>query len=71
MREELFQELLLSMRQGGAILRGEMEPARIFVIENGKGQRLKKSTTLKSSSPKPQPNPKRMLQKKSDQKREP
>jgi putative transcriptional regulator len=30
MREDLFSELLESVRQGGAILRGEMEPGRSF-----------------------------------------
>jgi putative transcriptional regulator len=30
MKEELFNELLESVRQGGAILRGEMEPSRTF-----------------------------------------
>lgn len=30
MRDEMFAELLESVRQGGAILRGEMEPARSF-----------------------------------------
>jgi putative transcriptional regulator len=30
MRDDMFEELLESVRQGGAILRGEMEPARTF-----------------------------------------
>lgn len=30
MREELFEELLESIKQGGAILRGEMKPSRVF-----------------------------------------
>ncbi len=33
MNEELFAELLESVREGGAILRGEKEPARKFMIE--------------------------------------
>jgi putative transcriptional regulator len=32
MKEELFQELLESVRQGGAILRGEVEPARVVNV---------------------------------------
>jgi putative transcriptional regulator len=30
MKKELFDELLQSVRQGGAILRGEKKPARIY-----------------------------------------
>lgn len=30
MRDDMFKELLESVRQGGAILRGEMEPSRSF-----------------------------------------
>lgn len=30
MKDEMFQELLESVRQGGAILRGEAEPGRAF-----------------------------------------
>ena len=33
MKEEMFNELLESVRQGGAILRGEMEPSRAFHAE--------------------------------------
>jgi putative transcriptional regulator len=31
MKDELFQELLASVREGAAILRGEKEPSRTFV----------------------------------------
>ena len=34
MKEELFQELLQSVREGGAILRGEAAPRRAFSIED-------------------------------------
>jgi putative transcriptional regulator len=34
MRDELFRELEASVREGGAILRGEKAPSRKFVIEN-------------------------------------
>ena len=33
MKEELFQELLQSIREGGAILRGEKAPSRAFTFE--------------------------------------
>jgi putative transcriptional regulator len=33
MKEEMFQELLQSVREAGAIMRGEMEPSRVFVVE--------------------------------------
>ncbi len=33
MKDELFTELLESVREGGSILRGEKEPARTFVVE--------------------------------------
>lgn len=33
MKEEMFNELLESVRQAGAIMRGEMEPSRVFVTE--------------------------------------
>jgi putative transcriptional regulator len=33
MRDELFEELLESIKQGGAILRGEMKPSRVFKFD--------------------------------------
>lgn len=33
MNEQVFKELLESVRQGGAILRGEAEPSRTFSLE--------------------------------------
>ena len=33
MKDELFEELIQSVREGGAILRGEKEPSRSWVIE--------------------------------------
>jgi putative transcriptional regulator len=33
MNEELFNELVASVREGGAILRGETAPSRKFVFE--------------------------------------
>jgi putative transcriptional regulator len=32
MKEELFAELVESVREGGAIMRGEKEPSRTFVV---------------------------------------
>lgn len=40
MRDDLFNELVASVREGGAILRGEIAPSRRFVldeIENHEG----------------------------------
>lgn len=34
MKEELFEELMQSIKQGGAILRGETEPSRQYDIDN-------------------------------------
>jgi putative transcriptional regulator len=33
MKDELFNELVASVREGGKILRGEAKPARMFTIE--------------------------------------
>ena len=33
MREELFKQLVASVREGGAILRGETAPSRKFVVD--------------------------------------
>ena len=33
MKKELFEELLESVKQGGAILRGEMKPRRVFKFD--------------------------------------
>jgi len=34
MKDDLFRELEASVREGGAILRGEKSPSRTLVIEN-------------------------------------
>lgn len=34
MKDELFQELLESVRQGGAILRGDAKPSRSFAVSD-------------------------------------
>jgi putative transcriptional regulator len=33
MKDELFNELLESVKQGGAIIRGEMKPSRVFEFD--------------------------------------
>ncbi|MCC6681316.1 MAG: helix-turn-helix domain-containing protein [Phycisphaeraceae bacterium] len=33
MKDELFEELVASIREGGAILRGRKKPARVFVVD--------------------------------------
>ncbi len=33
MKEEMFEELLESVRQAGAIMRGEQKPSRVFEVE--------------------------------------
>ena len=33
MKDELFNELIESVREGGAILRGKTKPSRTFVVE--------------------------------------
>ena len=33
MKDELFEELVASVREGGAILRGQKKPARVFVVD--------------------------------------
>ena len=34
MKEEMFEELLESIRQAGAIMRGDLKSSRVFVIED-------------------------------------
>ena len=41
MRKERFDERLESVRQGGAVLRGEMEPARVFRFDDEAVRRLR------------------------------
>jgi putative transcriptional regulator len=46
MRDELFQELLASVREGGAVLRGEKEPSRTFVSVNPAVKRIRSDLRL-------------------------
>lgn len=49
MKEELFSELLESVREGGAILRGEKEPSRSFEVEAPNVQAIRDSYQLSQS----------------------
>jgi len=46
MKPELFEELLESVREGGAILRGEHEPSRKFTFEELDVRRLRETHGL-------------------------
>ena len=46
MKDELFRELEASVREGGAILRGEKSPSRTFVLENPDVKGLRDSFQL-------------------------
>lgn len=41
MKDKLFNELVASVRDGGAILRGEAEPSRTFVVDGPNIRRLR------------------------------
>lgn len=46
MKEELFQELTTSVREGGAILRGAVAPSRKFVVDKPDVKRIRKNYRL-------------------------
>jgi len=46
MKDELFEELVASVREGGAIRRGEVEPSRKFVVEGTDVKRIRASYKL-------------------------
>ncbi len=46
MRDELFKELVASVREGGAILRGEITPARKFVVDGTNIKRIRTNYKL-------------------------
>lgn len=46
MKEELFKELVASVREGGAILRGEVVPSRKFVVEKTDVKRIRENYRL-------------------------
>jgi putative transcriptional regulator len=49
MNDELFNELMESVREGGAILRGEKEPARTFTIESPDVKQIREQYQLSQS----------------------
>ncbi len=49
MKEEMFAELLESVREGMAILRGEAEPSRMFVLEGPDVKRIRAQYNLTQS----------------------
>lgn len=49
MNDELFNELMESVRDGGAILRGEKEPARTFKIEAPDVKQIREQYQLSQS----------------------
>ena len=46
MNDSLFEELLESVREGGAILRGKKEASRMFVIETPNVKQIRESYQL-------------------------
>jgi putative transcriptional regulator len=46
MKDELFQELVASVREGGDILRGARTPARLFVVDGPNIKRLRANYRL-------------------------
>ena len=46
MKDELFNELLESVREGGAILRGEAKPSRAFVVAGPNIKRIRANYRL-------------------------
>ncbi len=46
MKDELFNELVTSLREAGAIMRGEMEASRVFQVENPDARQIRKQMAL-------------------------
>ena len=46
MKDDAFDELVASVREGGAILRGEKSPARAFVVDGPNVKRLRSTYQL-------------------------
>ena len=49
MKEELFNELVASVREGGAILRGKVAPSRLYEIEGLDVKRIRTGYKLSQS----------------------
>ena len=50
MKDELFEELVASVREGGAILRGEVTPARKFIVAGPDVKRIRANYKLSQVS---------------------
>ena len=46
MKDELFNDLVTSVREAGAIMRGEMKPSRVFKVENPDAKQIRKQMAL-------------------------
>lgn len=46
MKKELFEELLESVKQGGAIMKGAMEPSRVFEFPESEVKKLRENYGL-------------------------
>ncbi len=46
MKDELFSDLVKSVREGGAILRGERRPSRVFSVDGPNIKRIRSSYKL-------------------------
>ena len=49
MKEELFNELLASVREGGAIIRGEISPVRTFTVDGSSVKSIRANYNLSQS----------------------
>ncbi|MEO8660278.1 MAG: NadS family protein [Bryobacteraceae bacterium] len=49
MKAKMFEELLGSIREGGAILRGQQKPSRRFVVEAAGVRAIREKTSLSQS----------------------
>jgi putative transcriptional regulator len=49
MKDDMFNELIASMKEGGAILRGKKKPSRTFIFEPMDVKRIRKGYKLSQS----------------------
>ena len=49
MKKQMFEELLGSVREGGAILRGQKKPSRQIVVGSSKVRAIRERTSLSQS----------------------
>src|SRR5688572_20584783 len=50
MKDELFNDLLASVREGGAILRGEVKPSRSFAVNIPAQKRFVKNSDFRTAN---------------------